>query len=60
MVKYFAGVQKEIKRVQWPSPTELRKMSITVLFVTLAFGAFFVLADMGISAFLKTILGIGN
>jgi len=45
MGNYFKGVISEAKRVEWPWGEKLRKMTISVLAVSAAFGVVFLLMD---------------
>ncbi len=60
-MKWFSieGVSKEAKKVRWPNSKEMAKHSTTVFVFVCAFAAYFVVADMIVSAFLK-IVGIGE
>ena len=45
MKKYFSGVIRESKRVEWPKGKKLREMTLSVLAVSAAFGAAFFIMD---------------
>ena len=58
-MKWFSikGVAEEMKKVHWPTVGELARASLTVIFFTGAFAAFFVLCDF-ISAWFFRTMGI--
>lgn len=55
MKKYFQGVRRENKKVEWPRGVELRKMTVTVLCFFLIFAVIFLTMDAFIHFVMKAI-----
>ncbi|MDF9866566.1 preprotein translocase SecE subunit [Bacilli bacterium PM5-3] len=47
--KYFKSVYAEAKRVEWPSGSKLKSMTLTVLGVSAVFGVIFFIMDIVIN-----------
>ncbi|MBR2809411.1 MAG: preprotein translocase subunit SecE [Erysipelotrichaceae bacterium] len=58
-MKWFniEAIRKEIAKIRWPEKGELLKTFVQVVIFVLLFMAFFVIADLVVSFFLK-LLGI--
>jgi len=56
VIDYFKDVQKEIKKVSWPSQDELVDYTIVVVIFTIILAVFIFAVDRVISAVLKAIL----
>lgn len=52
--KYFSDVKAEMRRVTWPSPTELKNYSIAVIVTLIVFGIAIWLVDTGFVQLLVT------
>lgn len=55
IVKFLKDVIREMRKVSWPKPKELKKYTITVILTVLFLVLFFVLVDLGISQLIKLI-----
>ncbi len=55
IVTFFKDVAREMRKVSWPKPNELRKYTITVILTVLFLVLFFVLVDLGISQLIDLI-----
>ncbi|GEK29367.1 preprotein translocase subunit SecE [Furfurilactobacillus siliginis] len=49
-MRFIKSVFSEMKLVRWPSAAENRRDSSIVIFVSVAFAAFFALIDWGVQA----------
>ncbi len=58
IAEYFKGVRTELKKVVWPTKSELYRYTIVVLVVCAFFALFFWLLDTGILALLQQVLNI--
>ena len=57
IIAFLKNVVSEMKKVRWPTKSELVKYTITVI-TTVAFVAiFFTIVDFGISSLIQLILG---
>lgn len=55
---YLQESKKEFGRVNWPTKEETRKMTITVIIVSLAFAAFLGIIDAGFEFLLSKLLNV--
>jgi preprotein translocase subunit SecE len=55
-VKFFKEVRSELKKVIWPSRTQLRNNTITVLACCLIVGAIIWIVDEGLTVIIKHFL----
>ncbi|MBR6472527.1 MAG: preprotein translocase subunit SecE [Firmicutes bacterium] len=56
--EYFRGVRTEMKKVVWPTRSEVVSYTAVVIAVCAAFALVFWLIDTGILAALKAVLGV--
>ena len=56
--EYFRGVRTEMKKVVWPTRSEVVSYTVVVIAVCAAFALAFWLIDTGILAALKAVLGV--
>ena len=56
--EYFRGVRTEMKKVVWPTRSEVVSYTAVVIAVCAAFALIFWLIDTGILAALKAVLGV--
>ena len=56
--EYFRGVKTELKKVVWPTRSEVVSYTAVVIAVCAAFALIFWLIDTGILAALKAVLGV--
>ena len=56
IIAFFTDVMKEMKKVTWPHPEELRDSTVIVLVVCGVIAAFVFLVDSVVSNVLKVIL----
>ncbi|SDZ62416.1 preprotein translocase subunit SecE [Evansella caseinilytica] len=54
--KFFKDVSTEMKRVSWPKRKELVRYTIVVVATVIFISIFFAIADLGISALIRSIL----
>lgn len=59
LVKFFKEVRSELKKVIWPSKTQLRNNTFTVLACCLIVGAIIWIVDEGLTVLIKTFLAKG-
>ena len=55
---FFAGVQKEFKKLVWPDKVTVAKESAAVVIISVILGAIIALVDMAIKFGLDKILGL--
>ena len=55
IVNFLKDVAREMRKVSWPKPNELRKYTITVIVTVLFLVLFFMLVDLGISQLIKLV-----
>lgn len=55
---YFAAVRSEMKRVVWPSQTDLRNFTVGTVVILVVFGVAVWLVDTGIVAVLAALTGL--
>ena len=55
---YFSAVRSEMKRVVWPSATELRQFTFGTIVILIVFGVAVWLVDTGIVAILAALTGL--
>ncbi|PID57093.1 MAG: preprotein translocase subunit SecE [Ignavibacteriae bacterium] len=53
IINFFTGVQKEMKKVTWPTQDELKESTIIVIVVCLILAAFTYAVDMGTTQIFK-------
>lgn len=58
IITYFSDVHAEMKRVTWPSKTEVKEYSIASLVVIIIFGVLVWLVDSGVVAILAAFTGL--
>ena len=58
IIGYFQDVRSEMRKVTWPSRTELRNYSVAVVVMLVVFGLAIWLVDTGIVAGLVTFTGL--
>ena len=56
---FMKGVRKEFVRITWPTRKEVFKQTVAVVIISVLAGAFISLLDMGFSAVINAIAGIG-
>lgn len=59
-VKYVGQVRQEARKVVWPTQKETIVTTILVLIMVVLMGAFFFVVDMGVSATVQFIIGLGK
>lgn len=52
-MSYFNSVKDEMKKVTWPTLSEVNKYTWTVIFMVIAFSLFFALTDVTFSTLLN-------
>ena len=55
LIEYFKGVRLEMKKVVWPTPSELKSYTIVVLAICIAFALAFWGVDTGVLAAIKAV-----
>lgn len=53
MFKFLKNVSKEMKKVSWPTGSELRNYTVIVLTTVIFMALFFFIVDLGFSQFLS-------
>ena len=56
---FMKGVRKEFARITWPTRQEVFKQTVAVVAISVMAGVFISLLDMGFSAIINAIAGIG-
>ena len=56
LVRFFKEVRSELKKVIWPSKTQLRNNTVTVLACCLIVGGIIWIVDEGLTVLMKTVL----
>ena len=56
--EYFKGVKLEMKKVVWPTKSDMKSYTVIVIAVCLFFSVSFWLIDTGLLAGLRALLGI--
>lgn len=59
-VKYVGQVRQEARKVVWPTQRETVVTTILVMIMVILMGAFFFVVDMGVSAVVQYIIGLGK
>jgi len=59
ITKYLKEVRAEIRKVTWPSRTEVLRLSAIVIMVLLAMSAFMALIDYAFSWLMRLVVGLG-
>ena len=57
---YFGEVISELRKVVWPTREETRRLTILVIIIAGAIGAFLGVADYGFTELVEWITGIGG
>lgn len=55
---YIKGVAQELKRVTWPSFSEVNKYTWTVIIMVILFGVYFGAVDLGFSSLISWLLSL--
>jgi|LSQX01.2.fsa_nt_gb preprotein translocase subunit SecE len=58
LVRFFKDIKSELKRVVWPSRTQLINNTITVLLTCLLVGSIIWVVDAGLNVLRNLVLGI--
>ena len=53
------GVRKEFARITWPTKPEVFKQTVAVVVISVLAGVFISVLDMGFSAVINALAGIG-
>jgi preprotein translocase subunit SecE len=56
IIAFFTDVAKEMKKVTWPHPDELRESTLIVIVVCLIIAGFVYLVDLGVSNVMKVFM----
>ena len=56
---FMKGVRKEFARITWPTRQEIFKQTVAVVVISVLAGVFISLLDMGFSAVINALAGIG-
>ena len=56
---FMKGVRKEFARITWPTRQEVFKQTVAVVVISVLAGVFISLLDMGFSAVINALAGIG-
>ena len=56
---FMKGVRKEFARITWPTRQDIFKQTVAVVVISVLAGVFISLLDMGFSAVINAIAGIG-
>jgi len=59
ITKYLKEVRAEIRKVTWPSRTEVLRLSAIVIIVLVVMSAFMALTDYAFSWLMKLVVGLG-